>query len=93
MSIHLETFQKFLQESQRQLSEDQMFKIEEMNSDACVFKHKGNEEQSKINTKLANKIKDAKSLLSSNPENNMYDRRNLEHQRRFGFTYASSEVN
>lgn len=38
------TFQKTKNENQRQLTETQLAKIEEMNSDNYVFKRKGNEE-------------------------------------------------
>lgn len=50
-------------ENQRQLSESQLAKIEEMNSDNYVFKRKGNEEQFKVNTKIANKMKEARCFL------------------------------
>ena len=58
-----DTFQKSVKENQRELSETQIAKIEEMNSDNYVFKRKGNEEQFKINSKIANKMKEARGFL------------------------------
>jgi molecular chaperone DnaK (HSP70) len=58
-----DTFQKSVKENQRELSETDLAKIEEMNSDNYVFKRKGNEEQFKINSKIANKMKEARGFL------------------------------
>ncbi|CAC5371043.1 unnamed protein product [Mytilus coruscus] len=55
-------------ENQRQLSETQLAKIEEMNSNSCVFKRKGNEEQFNVNSKVANKMKEARCFLREDPE-------------------------
>jgi len=66
------TFQKTMNENQRQLSETQLAKIEEMNSDNYVFKRKGNEEQFKINAKVGNEIKEARCFLKEDPEPSEY---------------------
>ncbi|CAG2256478.1 unnamed protein product [Mytilus edulis] len=63
-----DAFQKSTNENQRQLSETQLAKIEEMNSDNYVFKRKGNEEQFKVNSKVANKMKEARCFLREDPE-------------------------
>ena len=63
-----DTFQKTMNESQRQLSETQLAKIEEMNSDNYVFRRKGNEEQFKVNSKVGNKMKEARCFLREDPE-------------------------
>jgi hypothetical protein len=41
-----------------------------MNSDNYVFKRKGNEEQFKINSKIANKMKEARGFLREDPDTN-----------------------
>lgn len=41
-----------------------------MNSDNYVFKRKGNEEQFKINSKVANKMKEARGFLRDDPDTN-----------------------
>ncbi|VDH98891.1 Hypothetical predicted protein [Mytilus galloprovincialis] len=61
MSSRLDTFQRSVHETQRQLSETQMSKIQQMNTENYVFKRKGKEEQFKVNTKIANKMKEARS--------------------------------
>jgi replicative superfamily II helicase len=58
-----DTFQRSVKENQRELSETQLAEIEEMNSDNYVFKRKGNEEQFKINSKIANKMKETRDFL------------------------------
>ncbi|CAC5403048.1 unnamed protein product [Mytilus coruscus] len=63
-----DAFQKSTNENQRQLSEIQLAKIEEMNSDNYVFKRKGNEEQFKVNSKVANKMKEARFFLREDSE-------------------------
>ncbi|XP_071122449.1 uncharacterized protein [Mytilus edulis] len=63
-----DAFQKSTNENQRQLSETQLAKIEEMNSDNYVFKRKGNEEQFKVNSKVPNKMKEARCFLREDPE-------------------------
>ncbi|XP_076071529.1 uncharacterized protein LOC143042904 [Mytilus galloprovincialis] len=70
MSSRLDTFQRSVHETQRQLSETQMSKIQQMNTENYVFKRKGNEEQFKINTKITNKIKEARSILKESQDNN-----------------------
>ena len=69
MSNRLDSFQRSVHETQRQLSETQLSKIEQMNHESYVFKRKGNEEQFKVNTKIANKMKEAKSLLTDQDNN------------------------
>ncbi|CAC5419412.1 unnamed protein product [Mytilus coruscus] len=63
MSSRLDTFQ-------RSVHETQMSKIQQMNTENYVFKGKGNEEQFKVNTKIANKMKEARSLLTETQDNN-----------------------
>ncbi|VDI24508.1 Hypothetical predicted protein [Mytilus galloprovincialis] len=70
MSSRLDTFQRSVHETQRQLSETQMSKIQQMNTENYVFKRKGNEEQFKVNTKIANKMKEARSILTESQDNN-----------------------
>jgi hypothetical protein len=41
-----------------------------MNSDNYVFKRKGNDEQFKINSKIANKMKEARGFLREDPDTN-----------------------
>ena len=43
-----DTFQRSVKENQRELSETQLAKIEERNSDNYVFKRKGNEVQNQF---------------------------------------------
>ncbi|CAC5406319.1 unnamed protein product [Mytilus coruscus] len=70
MYSRLDTFQRSVHETQRQLSETQMSKIQQMNPENYVFKRKGNEEQFKFNTKIANNMKEARSLLTETTGNN-----------------------
>lgn len=55
LSNKLDSFRNEIGESQKQLSERRMSKIMEMNSNSYSFKHNGNEEQYKLNTKVATK--------------------------------------
>ncbi|CAG2200309.1 unnamed protein product [Mytilus edulis] len=41
-----------------------------MNTENYVFKRKGNEEQFKVNTKIANNMKEARSILTESQDNN-----------------------
>ncbi|VDI21996.1 Hypothetical predicted protein [Mytilus galloprovincialis] len=63
-----DAFQKSTNEDQRQLSETQLAKIEEMKSNNYVFKRKGNEEQFKVNSSVANRMKEARYFLREDPE-------------------------
>ncbi|CAC5415989.1 unnamed protein product [Mytilus coruscus] len=47
-----------------------MSKIQQVNSENYVFKRKGNVEQFKVNTKIVNKMKEARSLLTETQGNN-----------------------
>ena len=70
ISSRLQNFQKSVTETQRQLSENQLAKMEEMTTDTYTFKRKGNEEQHKVNVKAINKMKEASSALTENPTDN-----------------------
>ena len=74
MSNKLGSFESSMKESQRQLSDSQIAKIEELTTDNYEFKRKGNKEQHKINTKIIKKMKEAQSNLQDSPmRNNQID--------------------
>ena len=66
----LSTFQTNIQQSQVELSETQICKMEETLSDNYTFQRKGNENQFKHQVKVLSKLKEAKSQLES-PEFNL----------------------
>ena len=74
MSNKLGSFESSMKESQRQLSDSQIAKIEELTTDNYEFKRKGNKEQHKINTKIIKTMKEAQSNLQDSPmRNNQID--------------------
>ena len=70
MDSKLSTFQTNIQQSQVELSETQICKMEETLSDNYTFQRKGNENQFKHQVKVLSKLKEAKSQLES-PEFNL----------------------
>ena len=57
MSSKLLRFQQQLKDNQRELSEVQVAKIEEMTKGSYKFRKRGNEEQHKVNTEALRKMK------------------------------------
>ncbi|XP_041483129.1 uncharacterized protein LOC121429934 [Lytechinus variegatus] len=64
ISSKLGSFQQKINENQRDLSDIQIAKIEEVSKDEFKFRRRGNEEQYKLNSKVLSKIKQADVLLS-----------------------------
>ncbi|XP_038066172.1 uncharacterized protein LOC119736212 [Patiria miniata] len=65
MSSKLNKFQQQIQENQRDLSDVQVVKIEEMTKDSYTFRKRGNEEQHKVNVKAIRKMKEADAILEA----------------------------
>ncbi|XP_060077420.1 uncharacterized protein LOC132556974 [Ylistrum balloti] len=63
LSRKLDSFRTEIQDSQRQLSADQISKLVELNTHSYSFRHKGNEEQFKVNTKVVAKLQEAHSSI------------------------------
>lgn len=63
MTNKLQNFNDKISENQKQLSETQVAKIEALNSDSYKFRSRGNEEQHKVNVKVAQKMKEADFAL------------------------------
>ena len=63
-------FENSLRQSQRQLSDSQLAKIEELMTDSYEFKRKGNKDQYKVNIKVMKKMKEAQSFTKDAPEQN-----------------------
>jgi hypothetical protein len=55
-----------VQDQQQRIAETQITKIEGTLSDGYKFKRRGNEEQSKHNSKILSKIKEAENVLDTN---------------------------
>ena len=64
----LGAFQQKIGDNQRELSDVQIAKIEELNKDEYRFRKRGNEEQYKVNVKVARKLKEADALLNEEGE-------------------------
>ena len=65
MSSKLGNFQQQIKDNQRDLSDVQVAKIEEMTKDSYKFRKRGNEEQYKVNTKAIRKMKEANVILDA----------------------------
>jgi len=65
----LNTFQSNIQQSQKDISDFQISKIEESVTDNFRFQRKGNENQYKHSVKVMSKLKEARSILE-NPDMN-----------------------
>ncbi|XP_063952223.1 uncharacterized protein LOC135153491 [Lytechinus pictus] len=59
----LGAFQQRISDTQRDLSEAQIAKIEDMSKDQYKFRKRGNEEQYKVNVKVTRKLKEADAIL------------------------------
>ena len=68
MSVKLDSFQHQINETQRVLSDAEVSKIEQMNSEAYKFNKRGNEEQYKVNAKVCQKLREADAILKENHE-------------------------
>ena len=55
-----------MSDSQKELSDVQLARIEEINNNEYKFKKRGNEEQYKVNQKVGRKMKEAEAILQEN---------------------------
>ena len=65
----LNTFQSNIQQSQKDISDFQISKVEESVTDNFRFQRKGNENQYKHSVKVMSNLKEARSILE-NPDMN-----------------------
>ncbi|CAC5371642.1 unnamed protein product [Mytilus coruscus] len=70
MNNKIVSFESSMKESQKQLSDSQIAKIEELTTDNYEFGRKSNKKQHKINIKIIKKMKEAQSHLQDNPMQN-----------------------
>jgi hypothetical protein len=69
IDFRLNVFQSNIQQSQKDISDFQISKIEESVTDNFRFQRKGNENQYKYSVKVMSKLKEARSILA-NPDMN-----------------------